>query len=445
MQFRKACLTTLLSWNGSTNHKLLYYYQHSKVTIPTILIATLTTTSSSLSSMTSIHNYLDRTNQYLQQQNQNQRDTNSPILPTSRAGLDPKDNRFHQPIVYHPNYSFKSWPTNHTFPMSKFYHTAQCLLQKQSHLPRPLVRSNQDFFYPLNVNTIPYNWISKPTGPIDEQFLESFLSSSLTYEQQRIIGFRELCTYPELISRTLLEVSGTILASHLAYSYGVATNVAGGTHHATTSMGRGYTILNDLAIGAKYVMDERLNCGLISDVDRVLVIDCDVHQGDGTASFENLFDNDGYGDVDDDGERKGKKEFFTLSIHCESNYPKQKAKSTYDIGLPDDLGDDEYFEILVDSVNLAIEEKRPDFVFYDAGVDVFEHDVLGRLKLTENGIRKRDRWVIERCVSEGIPIVGVIGGGYDKDVTALARRHAIVHEEAAYVWRKYNLWTKAKS
>jgi acetoin utilization deacetylase AcuC-like enzyme len=117
----------------------------------------------------------------------------------------------------------------------------------------------------------------------------------------------------------------------------------------------------------------------------------------------------------------------------------------YDIGLPDNMGDDDYFERLVQSVNIALDEVKPDFVFYDAGVDVYEHDVLGRLKITEEGIRKRDRWVIERCVIAKIPVAGVIGGGYDKDVTALAKRHAILHEEASYVWRKYNLWNKAKT
>jgi acetoin utilization deacetylase AcuC-like enzyme len=130
--------------------------------------------------------------------------------------------------------------------MSKFYHTAQILIQKQPHLPRPLVRTKNDFFMPLETDAIPKAWIAQPHGPIDEDFLESFLTSSLTYEECRRIGFRELCHTPELIQRTLLEVSGTILSSHLAYAYGLATNVAGGTHHATATMGAGYTILNDL-------------------------------------------------------------------------------------------------------------------------------------------------------------------------------------------------------
>ena len=112
------------------------------------------------------------------------------------------------------------------------------------------------------------------------------------------------------------------------------------------------------------------------------------------------------------------------------------------MGLPDGMEDDAYMEVLETSVLRAIEETRPDFVLYDAGVDVHKDDFLGRLKLTEGGIRRRDRWVMETCVERGIPIVGVIGGGYDKDPLALARRHAIVHEEAAFVWRKHKMWMR---
>lgn len=139
--------------------------------------------------------------------------------------------------------------------------------------------------------------------------------------------------------------------------------------------------------------------------------------------------------------RKGG-QLITLSMHCASNYPTLKANSTYDIGLEDNMRDEKYLEILKKSVNQAILETKPDFILYDGGVDVFENDKLGRLRLTENGIRQRDRWVMEKCVSLGVPVVGVIGGGYDKDGDALARRHAIIHEEAAFVWRKHKLWSQ---
>jgi acetoin utilization deacetylase AcuC-like enzyme len=127
-------------------------------------------------------------------------------------------------------------------------------------------------------------------------------------------------------------------------------------------------------------------------------------------------------------------------MHCDSNYPTYKARSTYDVPLPDKMGDDDYMEVLIESVERAIAETNPDFVLYDAGVDVHKDDFLGRLALTDQGIRRRDRWVIDKCVESKIPIVGVIGGGYDKDPIILAKRHAIVHEEAAFVWRKRKMW-----
>ena len=158
------------------------------------------------------------------------------------------------------------------------------------------------------------------------------------------------------------------------------------------------------------------------------MLDCDVHQGDGTAKFVKLHED---------------QRLFTLSIHCASNYPQLKANSTYDVGVADGLRDDDYMQVLQDSVNLAIAEVNPDFVLYDAGVDIYEKDKLGRLKVSEHGIRQRDRWVLERCVAAEIPVAAVIGGGYDADVDALARRHAIVHEECAYLWRKYEMWKRA--
>lgn len=357
-----------------------------------------------------------------------------PQLAASHIGLDPYSNRFHHPIIYHENYSFADWPPKHTFPMDKFARlghslTTTCRTSQPefSRLPRPLVRRIDDFYRPLDHWVIPRVWFRT----IEQSFLHRFLKGGLEASDERYIGFREQTSRPELIERTLLEVAGTILAAQLAYTHGVATNAAGGTHHAHSAMGAGYTILNDLAITASYLMDESLNNGFIRGIKKVLVIDCDVHQGDGTAKFMNQWKDLG-----------NKGTLVTLSIHCASNYPQYKAHSTYDVGLPDGIRDDEYMQTLKESVNIAIEDHDPDFILYDAGVDVYEHDRLGRLNLSEDGIRQRDRWVIERCISSGLPVVGVIGGGYDKDVNALARRHAIIHEESAYLWRKYKMWSQ---
>ena len=351
-----------------------------------------------------------------------------PSLFYSRKGLDPALNRFHAPLVYHERYSFDDWPENHTFPMDKFARIAHALLTtcKSTHpasspLPRPLVRSPEDFYRPLDFHDIPVDdWFC---GPIEPDFVHRFLQGQLTVEECRYIGFREQTPRPELIERTVLEVAGTILTAQLALEYGIAANVAGGTHHAHMTGGAGYTILNDLAV-TTHVLHKNNN------VSRVLVVDCDVHQGDGTAKFSSsplLRDK-----------------LFTLSLHCASNYPRLKAHSTYDVGLPDGMEDEAYLEVLRTSVDQAIHEIQPDLILYDAGVDIYKGDRLGRLNISEAGIRQRDRWVLDTCVSMGIPVAAVVGGGYDKDVDALARRHALVHEEASYVWRKHKLWESPK-
>ena len=361
-------------------------------------------------------------------------DVEETSLACSRLGLHPQGNRFHAPIVYHENYSFPNWPASHTFPMDKFSRLAHALTTtcrskhpETSNLSRPIVRSHADFFRPLDFAKIPYKWFAEPTGPIDASFLERFLNGDLSKEEERWIGFREQTSNPDLIRRTVLEVAGTILSSQLAIKYGISSNAAGGTHHATPHKGAGYTILNDLAITANFLTDVDVNDGTVQDVNTVLVVDADVHQGDGTAKFEKLLKQN---------------RLITLSVHCQDNYPTLKANSTYDIGLKAGCRDAEYMEAFTNAVMVAIQNEKPDFILYDAGVDVFIHDKLGRLKITEDGIRKRDRWLLETCVQHEIPVTAVIGGGYDKDVDALARRHAIVHEECAFVWRKYKMWKK---
>lgn len=404
------------------------------------------------------------------------------LLSSSRLGLDPSLNRFHAPLVYHEGYSIHNWPPKHTFPMMKFERTAHALqtttskIIPTSNLPRPIVRSKEDFFQPPDFSEIPIcEWLdllnnqnhdnksaltdcddnsnnddNNDDNRLETDFGRRFLRRQLTREEARIIGFREQAHRPELVERTVLEVAGTVLTAQLALKYGIASNLAGGTHHAHPTGGAGYTILNDLAITGNLLtmpstttnhisateLDDSLSKDIALEfdnhdglVDRVLVIDCDVHQGDGTAQYSTLWKND--------------RRFFTLSIHCESNYPFLKQNSTYDVGLSDRCDDQEYLIALKKSVNRAIREVLPDLVLYDAGVDVYTHDTLGRLDLTEeNGIRQRDRWILDRCVSSGIPVAAVVGGGYDKDIDALGRRHAIVHEECAYIWRKYKLWRR---
>ena len=209
-----------------------------------------------------------------------------------------------------------------------------------------------------------------------------------------------------LVKRSLISPNGTFLTASLALRHGIACHLAGGTHHAHYDFASGYCILNDLAIAALALVSQ-------SKVQRVLIFDCDVHQGDGTATILQ--------DVS---------EITTCSIHCEKNFPHRKAKSDIDIELPKGLGDQAYLSIVDKTLQRALEVSQPDLVIFDAGVDIFESDPLGMLNISINGIRARDRLVIETVRNLSIPLATVIGGGYDKDQSALARRHAIVIEEA---------------
>ncbi len=384
-------------------------------------------------------------------------------LAASRLGIDPYQNSRHAPTVYHEHYSCPNWPQKHTFPMSKFEQTAHSLLTDTDYLlkeegnsdddDRPLIRSVDDFFRPLEVSNFPLSFL---TPPIQPNYLHKFLSGSLSKEECRKIGFREQTSRPELIERTVLEVAGTVLTAQLALRYGLACNVAGGTHHAEANEGKGFTILNDLAVASRLMTwneDEsddlstddddstssrniNINDNLLRElyrgnqcVERVLVVDCDVHQGDGTATFH-YHDNLLHGRL------------FTLDLHAENNWPFEKESPTYDVPLPDGCTDSVYLSVLSNSLNKALNEVQPQLVLYNAGVDPFHADKLGRLSLSWQGLHDRDLLVIQTCVGRGLPVACVVGGGYSKDVREVAQRHALVHRVCAKVWRDNELWRR---
>jgi acetoin utilization deacetylase AcuC-like enzyme len=378
-------------------------------------------------------------------------------LAASSIGLNPRQNTRHAPTVYHEHYSCPNWPTQHTFPMSKFEQTAHSLLtdpddllqQNDSNDDRPLISSVDDFYRPLEVINFPLSFM---TPPIQSDYLNKFLSGTLTKEECRQIGFREQTSRPELIERTVLEVAGTVLTAQLALRYGLACNVAGGTHHAEANKGKGFTILNDLAVASRLMTwsedddhddwdtddDNNNSIKLLSKlyrgdqrVERVLVVDCDVHQGDGTATFHyqgNLLHD----------------KLFTLDLHAENNWPFEKETPTYDVPLPDGCGDEEYLSALSISLERALNEVQPQLVLYNAGVDPFHADKLGRLSLSWRGLQQRDLTVIQTCVERGLPIACVVGGGYSKDVREVAQRHALVHRICAKVWRDNEMWTRCR-
>lgn len=380
-------------------------------------------------------------------------------LAASRLGLDPRKNTRHAPMVYHDRYSPTYWPPKHTFPMAKFNMTAVSLLSDPDEFledqpgtpPRdgrggPLVHSRDDFYRPLSMGAFPKSFMCPPICP---DFLEAFLSGSLSPEECRVVGFREQTSRPELVERTVLEVAGTVLTAQLALRYGLASNLAGGTHHADSTTGKGFTILNDLATVARLMtwneddFDSSGDHDLLRQfyrgnnvVDRVLVVDCDVHQGDGTATFSSPPGSPGAAA----GANNLHGRLFTLDLHCTNNYPHPKETCTYDVGLPDECDDEAYLSALDSSLEVALDEVQPQLVLYNAGVDVFVSDKLGRLSLSWEGMKRRDLHVIETCVGRGIPVAAVVGGGYDNDVRVLGRRHALVHRVCAHVWRQRQMW-----
>lgn len=238
----------------------------------------------------------------------------------------------------------------------------------------------------------------------DFTYAETVFSLSLGEAEVRRIG---LPNTEKVVRRTRLSSAGTTLAAWMALDAGIACNSAGGSHHAGPAYGAGFCVFNDVAVAIAALRAQGFG-------GRILVVDADVHQGDGTAR---IF-------ADDDS-------VFTLSVHAEKNYPGDKAVSDMDVGLPDGTGDADYLAVLEALLAEALAAAAPTLIFYNAGVDVHGEDRLGRLALSDDGIRARDAMVLSAARTRGIPVVGVIGGGYSTDQDALATRHAILFEEAA--------------
>ena len=240
------------------------------------------------------------------------------------------------------------------------------------------------------------------------KYVRAYCNGTLEYKAQRRIG---LPWSKALAHRTRIAIGGTILAAKLALDYGCACNTAGGTHHAFPDYGSGFCIFNDLAIASRVLQQQSL-------VSKILIIDCDVHQGDGTAY---IFQNDD--------------SVFTFSMHCEANFPGKKQQSDLDISLPVGLDDDGYLQILASHLPDLLSEVQPDLVLFDAGVDTHVSDRLGKLSLTDRGIYRRERMVLSICKAGGYPVASVIGGGYGKDMSALVYRHSLLHRAAQEVYQ----------
>lgn len=299
------------------------------------------------------------------------------------------------PLVYHDDYS-PPLPPGHRFPMEKFRllrdHLVDSGLTRDEFLRRPQP-------CPADILALAH----------DRGYIERYCSGDMSREELRRLG---LPWSPALARRTLLAVGGSLLAAELALEHGLACHLAGGTHHAHYDHASGFCIFNDLAVIARYLLES-------GRVGRVLIFDCDVHQGDGTARI-----------------LEGVPDAVTVSLHCEQNFPTRKAQSDWDIPLLKGMGDADYLKVVDDTLNYLLPLYQPDLVLYDAGVDVHRDDALGYLALTDAGLAARDEAVLRHCLERDIPVVGLIGGGYDKDRHVLARRHGILHHCAAKIWQE---------
>lgn len=208
---------------------------------------------------------------------------------------------------------------------------------------------------------------------------------------------------------------GTLLAAEIALERGLACSTAGGTHHAFPDRGAGFCLINDLAVTAQHLINSGKIC-------KVLIVDLDVHQGDGTAFiFQN---NDSV---------------YTFSMQCQQNFPFRKQQSDLDVYLNKGDGDEEFMKLLQEHLPFVLKTFQPDLVLYDAGVDPHESDSLGYLDMTDLGLMKRDRYVLDTILKQGIPCATVIGGGYDKCLDELAKRHTIIHRAATYIFKSRRL------
>ena len=223
------------------------------------------------------------------------------------------------------------------------------------------------------------------------------MNLTLNQKAARKIGFP---LNEDLIAREMIIADGTIKASVFAIKYGIAMNIAGGTHHAFTNKGEGFCMLNDQAIGARYLQEKGL-------ATKLLIVDLDVHQGNGTAE---IFHND--------------PTVFTFSMHGKSNYPFHKEKSDLDIPLENETGDTLYLSLLKETLPELIKIQQPDFIYYLCGVDVVKTDKLGKLSLTIEGCKERDRFVLQTCKNQNIPVMCSMGGGYSPDIKIIIDAHA---------------------
>ena len=273
---------------------------------------------------------------------------------------------------------------NHRFPMIKYKLLPNLLIDEGT-------CKNDNFFIPGDIKH------DDILLTHDHLYFKKLLSFQLNKKELRAIGFPMSI---ELINREMKIVQGTIESALNSLKYGVSLNIAGGTHHAFSNRAEAFCILNDQAVAANYLIHNKLS-------EKILILDLDVHQGNGTAEIFNKNIN-----------------VFTASFHGAKNYPFRKEVSDYDYGFEDGANDLEYLKVIKYHVPKIIDEFEPDFIFYLSGVDILENDKLGRLSVSIDGCKKRDNFVLNYCKKNNIPIQISMGGGYSPDINNIVEAHA---------------------
>ncbi|MGB3470435.1 MAG: histone deacetylase [Erythrobacter sp.] len=284
-------------------------------------------------------------------------------------------------VVHHADYMAPR-PQRGTFKFDKYYLVMDELRASGAsiteHAPDPC----------------PREWLEAVHDPV---YVDEVFRADVPRAKERRIGFPVTDRIRDRVRHTN---GGTWLAAQLAMQHGYAANSAAGSHHALADTGAGYCVFNDLAVASNRLIAQGL-------ARRILIIDLDVHQGDGTASLT-----------------AGREDIVTLSVHAEKNFPVRKARSNIDIGLPDNTDDEGYMAVLANHIPKVLDGFAPDFVFYQAGVDPHVDDKLGRLALSDEGLNLRDRFIIDQVRARGLPVASALGGGYGDDQREVAARHA---------------------
>ncbi|MFC4701996.1 histone deacetylase [Glaciecola siphonariae] len=286
------------------------------------------------------------------------------------------------PLVFHPIYSQLDLPQRHRFPIQKYQGIKDALIAKgvaESCFRQPQALS-----------------LGQLQSVYDPEYIRQLCGGELDPKAMRRIGFE---WSEQLIERTLTAAAGTVLTAELAIEYGKALNLTGGYHHAFANYGSGFCMVNDLYLAALSMLKH-------AHIDKVLIFDCDVHQGDGTAKLA-----------------ANNPSVYTVSLHGEKNFPHRKQVSDMDFPIERGTTDSDYLATVEQALDMALTYSQPDAVIYDAGVDIHENDDLGHLLISTNGVFTRDKMVFDTCKQRGLPVAAVIGGGYQRDIDALVNVH----------------------